>query len=146
MNFARIAAAAVIAWIVSIAIGYVVNTFLFADLFAANRALLRPEAAIMTNLPLGFALMLVGFFAFSYAYAKGYEGGGTVEGIRFGVLVAIMIDCFAIVWQYVMTPLSGALVMATLLDYIVEFSVYGAIVGTVYQPLRRPSAAPVATI
>ena len=143
MNFARIAAAAVIAWIVSIAIGYVVNTFLFADLFTANQAAFRPEPAMMANLPLGFASMLVGFFAFAYAYAKGYEGGGLVEGIRFGVLVAIMLDSFTIVWQYVTMPISGGLAVATMIDYIVEFSIYGAIVGTVYEPLPKRANAPV---
>ncbi len=142
MNFMRIAAAAVVAWIVSIAIGYVVNTFLFADLYAANQAAFRPEAAMMANLPLGFAFMLLGFFAFAYAYAKGYEGGGVLEGIRFGVLVALMLDCFVVVWQYVGMPISASLALATMIDYVVEFSIYGAIVGTVYEPLPKAAGAP----
>jgi len=81
MNLARVAAAAVIAWIVSIGIGFLVNGLILADLARANAAAMRPEADLMANLPIGFAFLLLGFFAFAYAYARGYEGGnGIMEG------------------------------------------------------------------
>src|SRR5687767_15947462 len=73
MNFARIALAAVAAWIVSLPVGYVINDFLLADIYEANRSALRSSADVTANLPLGFAFVLVGFFAFAYAYAKGYR-------------------------------------------------------------------------
>ena len=143
MNFARVATAAVAAWIVSIPVAYVVNEIILNDLFTANAAAYRPQEAIMASLPLGFGFMLIGFFAFAYAYAKGYEGGnGTMEGIRFGVLVAIMLDCFALIWNYVTTPISGSLAAAFMIDYIAEFALYGAVVGTIYKPAHAPSRAP----
>jgi hypothetical protein len=136
MNFPRVAAAAVIAWIVSLPVGYVVNEILLKDLFLANSAALRPEADIQAGVPIGFGFMLIGFFAFAYTYAKGYEGGnGTMEGIRFGVLVALMISCFATIWAYVTTPVSINMAAAMMIDAIVEFALYGAIVGSVYKPV-----------
>lgn len=143
MNFPRVAMAAVSAWILSIGIGYVVNEILLKDIFLANAAAMRPEAEIMGNLPLGFGFMLVGFFAFAYAYAKGYEGGsGVMEGIRFGVLVALMIDCFAIVWAYATTPINTTMFAAMVIDYIVEFSIYGAVVGAIYKPVGVTTKVP----
>ena len=137
MNFARVAAAAVVAWIVSVPVGYVANEIVLRGLYDANAAAFRPQAALQANLPIGFGLMLIGFLAFAYAYAKGYEGtNGTMEGIRFGVLVAIMIDGFSVVWNYVTTPISGSLSMAMMIDIVVEFALYGAIVGSIYKPLR----------
>jgi hypothetical protein len=136
MNFARVAAAAVAAWVVSLPVGYVVNEILLKDLYTANAGAFRPQEALQANLPIGFAFMLVGFFAFAYAYAKGYEGtNGVMEGVRFGVLVAIMLNCFAVVWNYVTTPISGSLVIAIMIDIVVEFALYGAIVGAVYKPV-----------
>src|SRR5688500_10349808 len=108
MNFGRIAAAAVVAWIVSLGVGFLVNEVLLADIAAANVTVMRPEAELMGNLPIGFVFLLLGFFAFSYAYAKGYEGGsGVVEGIRFGVLVALIVVGFGLIWQYVMFPITA---------------------------------------
>lgn len=135
MNFPRIGAAAVVAWIVSIGIGFLANQVLLADLAAANAAVMRPEAALMANLPLGFGFLLLGFFAFAYAYAKGYEGGhGVVEGIRFGVLMSFIVNGFGIIWYYVTVPISGAFALAMLIDTVVELAIYGAIVGAIYRP------------
>ena len=140
MNLSRVALAAFLAWLVSIPMGYVVNEIVLADLYAANAAALRPEAAIMGNLPLGFGVMLVGFLAFAYAYAKGYEGGqGLVEGIRFGVLIGVMINCFSIIWNYATVPISASLAVAWMVDYVFEFALYGGIVGIVYRPMAAPA-------
>jgi len=142
MNFARVAAAAVSAWVVSIPVGYVVNEILLKDMFLANAAAFRPQEAVMANVPIGFGFMLLGFFAFAYTYAKGYEGGvGAMEGIRFGVLVALMICSFALIWTYVTAPISGSLAAAMMIDGIVEFALYGAIVGAVYKPAEKRAVA-----
>ena len=134
MNFARVAMAAVAAWVVSIPVGYVVNDIILKDTFTANAAVLRPEAEVMANVPLGFVFMLGGFFVFAYVYAKGYEGGqGIMEGIRYGVLVALMINCFAFSWWYITVPINGAMAVSMMIDAIVEYSLYGAIVGAIYK-------------
>ena len=138
MNFARVAAAAVAAWVVSLPVGYVANEIILKDIYPANAAAMRPEQAIMANVPVGFVFMLVGFFAFSYAYAKGYEGtSGPMEGVRFGVLVAVMLICFALIWAWVTTPIDGTMAAAMMIDAVVEFALYGAIVGAVDKPAPK---------
>jgi hypothetical protein len=135
MNLARVAAAAVVAWIVSIPVGFVINDILLADIYAPNMAAMRPEADVMSGLPLGFVFLLFGFLAFAYAYAKGYEGGsGVVEGIRFGVLIAVVVSGFGLIWQYILYPIDGTMAVAMVVDSFVELALYGAIVGAVYKP------------
>jgi hypothetical protein len=141
MNFGRIAAAAVSAWIVSIVLGFLINGVLLANLIAANASAVRPEAELTSMLPLGFAGSLVGFCAFAYAYAKGYEGGsGLVEGARFGLLVAVLLIGFSVVWQYVVYPISGSFAVAGIVSSLITFPLYGAIVGAIYKPAARDSA------
>ena len=136
MNFPRIALAAVAAWIVSLPVGYVINDFLLADIYEANRSALRPTADVTANLPLGFAFVLIGFFAFAYAYAKGYEGGnGVMEGVRFGVLIALIVTGFGLIWQYVLYPINATLAAAVIVDSIVEFALYGGVIGALYRPV-----------
>jgi len=142
MNFGRVAAAAVVAWIVSLPVGFFVNTVLLADIYKANASALRPEADMNASLPLGFVFLLIGFFAFAYAYAKGYEGGnGVIEGVRFGVLVAVIVTGFGLIWQYILFPVSGTYVTAIIIDGIVESSIYGAIVGAIYKPAGAAARA-----
>jgi hypothetical protein len=136
MNFGRVASAAVVAWLLYLGVSPFVNTVLLGELFARHASLYRPQQEM--NLVLGFAASFVGFFVFAYAYAKGYEGGnGLMEGLRFGVIVGLLLSSFALVWNYVMLPLPGSIAIASIVDSIVEMAIYGCVVGLIYKPFAH---------
>jgi hypothetical protein len=135
MNFPRVALAAVVSWVAYLGVSFLVHGVLLADLYSRHAAHARPPDAQMEILPIAFGFALVGFFAFSYAYAKGYEGSnGIQEGLRFGVLVGILLSCFAGIFQYMVWPVSVSVLAAWLIDYVLEFAFYGIIVGAIYRP------------
>jgi hypothetical protein len=135
MNFPRVAAAALVAWVLYFGMGFLVHGLLLRDLYLQHGSMIRPEADANGILPIAFGVSLIGFFAFAYAYAKGYEGGsGLQEGLRFGVLVGLMLCCFAAVWEYMVWPAQTWLLVAWLIDFIVEFAFYGMVVGAIYRP------------
>ena len=135
MNYGRIVLAALAAWLASIALGYLINDVWLANLYAANAWAFRRREDISKLLPIGLGAQLVAFVAFAHAYAKGYEarGSGILEGMRFGLVVAIMLDGFAIVWNYVTEPIALRLGALQMIEHIGEFGVYGAIAGAIYQ-------------
>ena len=57
-----------------------------------------------------------------------------MEGVRFGVVVALVVIGFGVIWQYVAFPIDGAMAVAGIIDAIVELAIYGAIVGAIYRP------------
>jgi len=140
VNLRRIAIAGVVAWAASIALGYLVNNIWLLRLYQANAWAYRRADEMAALLPVGFGLQLLAFLAFAWAYARGYdgEGSGVLEGVRFGVVVAIMIDGFAIVWNYVTEPIALRLGVAQLIAFVGQFGVYGAIVGAIYAPTPAP--------
>jgi hypothetical protein len=144
MNHRRVAVAAVVTWAVSLVVGFVVNDILLANIYTANQAVMRPEAQMTGMLPIGFVFLLLGFLAFAYMYAKGYEGGsGLMEGMRFGLCVGILVTGFGLIWQYVLYPITGTMAAAIIIDQILESTLYGVIVGLIYKPaahaVRRPA-------
>ena len=144
MNYARLVIAAIAAWIVSIGLGYLINSVWLLHVYQANAWAFRRAEDIAPLLPIGFAAQFVAFVAFAYAYAKGYDGHGSglLEGMRFGLVVAIMIDGFAIVWNYVTEPIAPRLGALQMIEHIGQFGVDGAIVGSIYVPARRTPDAP----
>jgi len=149
MNLGRVALAAVAAWVLYLGISFVVHGILLKDIYMQYTGVMRPEAEASSILPIGFAFALVGFLAFAYAYAKGYEGGrGLQEGLRFGVLVGILLCCFGSIWEYMVWPVGTRLLAAWLIDHIVEFAIYGMVVGLIYKPrasgarLQTPGFSP----
>jgi hypothetical protein len=133
VNFGRVAAGALVGWIVYLGLSPLVNSVLLADLYAQHARVFRPQNEM--NLAFGLGATLVGFFVFAYAYAKGYEGGkGAVEGLRYGVIVGLLLATFSVAWNYVVLPVSGVLAAAWIVDVIVEMAIYGAVVGLIYKP------------
>src|SRR5512140_977315 len=136
MNFGRLAVAALVSWFAHLALSAAVWGVVLPDLVRQHAALVRPAADV--NLVMGYGASLVGFFVFSYVYAKGYEGGaGLIEGLRYGVLVGLLLAAFGGVWAYVMLPMTGGLAAGIIVDAIVEMAAYGAIVGLIYRPVAR---------
>lgn len=134
MDFQRVALAAVVAWVVFLGVTTLVSPVLMGDLYHRHASLLRATGEQTTTL--GFGAALFGFFVFAYAYAKGYEGGaGSAEGLRFGVLVGLLLAAFAMAWAYVLLPISGWFALALVIDTIVEMALYGVVVGLIYRPL-----------
>ena len=144
MNYRRIAVAAIAAWVASIALGYLINNIWLLRLYQANAWAYRRADEMTAFLPLGFGMQLLGCLAFAFAYAKGFEGegSGVLEGVRFGLVVAIIVDGFAVVWNYVTEPIALRLGILQLVEHVGEFGVYGAIVGGIYAPLPSPAADP----
>ena len=140
MSHRRIAIAAVAAWAASIALGYLVNQIWLLRLYQANAWAYRRAEEMTALLPVGYGLQLLAFVAFAWAYAKSYDGDGSgvLEGVRFGVVVAIMIDGFAVVWNYVTEPIALRLGLAQLIALVGQFGVYGGIVGAIYAPTDAP--------
>ena len=135
MNYARVLAAGVAAFVVSMGLGFFVNEVLLAEVYLANAAALRTEEAMAGTLPVGFVFLLVGFLAFAYAYAKGYEGGtGWLEGIRFGLVTWVIVTGFGLIWQWVLYPINTTMATAIIVDSAIELVIYGAIVGAIYKP------------
>ncbi|MCX6545510.1 MAG: hypothetical protein NTV05_14005 [Acidobacteria bacterium] len=136
MHFGRLAAAALVGWFAHLGLSGLIWGIVLPGLSRQDAALLR--AASDMNLVLGYGASLVGFFVFSYAYAKGYEGGaGLVEGLRYGVLIGLLLAVFGGVWGYVMMPISAAFAAAMIVDSIIEMAIYGAIVGLIYRPVVK---------
>jgi len=133
LDFGRVAAAAVVAWLVHLALTGLVWGTLLPDFLRQFAGLFRPAGSM--NLVLGYGGSLAGFGVFAYAYAKGYEGGtGVVEGFRYGVLIGLLLAAFGGVWSYVMMPVSAMFAGAVIVDCIIEMAIYGAVVGLVYRP------------
>ena len=135
MNYPRILLAGFAAWLASMALGYLINDIWLFRLYQANAWAFRRPDDIAELLPIGLAAQLLACLAFALAYAKGYDGEGSAigEGIRYGLIVAIMVDGFAVVWNYVTQPIAPRLGVLELVARVGEFGVYGAVVGLIYR-------------
>ena len=136
MNFLRVGLAALAAWAVYLALGFLIHGVMLADLWTSlqREGIARSSATADAMMPMGFALALPGALAFAYTYAKGYEGGpGLQEGLRFGVLVGLMLVAFGLTWNYVTFPLPLQYLASTAVATVIQFAAVGMVVGVIYR-------------
>ncbi len=142
MDFKRVALAAVVAWVVDTIYAMVVWMGMLGGEMARFPMVFRSEADMNAQLPLMIAGGLVGLFALTYVYAKGYEGGsGIAEGLRFGLTLAVFMTGFVSIAIYGTFNIDGRLGMMASVASFVELLVVGTVIGLTYKPAVRPAAA-----
>ena len=141
MNVTRLALAALAATVVDGVYGFAVYGTAMAGQFAPFPAVFRSSESQITYLPAMFAGILVGMFAATYIYAKGYEGrSGVREGLRFGLWVALFNAGYVVGTNYGVLNIGRRLAVAMALAGLGEWLLVGATIGLVYGSPRGAEA------
>jgi hypothetical protein len=134
MNATRLVLAALAATVVDGIYGFAVYGTALSNQFMALPAVFRSAESGAAALPLMFAGILVGMFAVTYIYAKGYEGGrGLQEGLRFGLVIGIFHAGYFIGVLYGILNIGRGLALVMALAGLGEWLVVGCTIGVVYR-------------
>jgi|KBSMisStandDraft_5_1062788.scaffolds.fasta_scaffold335006_2 hypothetical protein len=63
-------------------------------------------------------------------------GKGVGAGLRFGLLIGTLLVSLAVFSNYVTQPISVAIGLAEIVEYLIGSALYGVIIGLVYRPGR----------
>ncbi len=133
MNMARLALAALAATVVDGIYGFAVYGTALSNQFMAFPGVFRSSESQTPYLPVMFCGILVGMFAATFIYAKGYEGGnGAREGLRFGLLMAIFNAGYFVATSYGILNIGRRLTLAMAVAGLGEWLLVGATIGLIY--------------
>jgi hypothetical protein len=134
MNYSRIALAAVAATAADAVYGFTVYGTLLAGEFAKYPGVYRAEDVGTSYLPLLFLGVFFAVCVLTAIYAKGYEGRGPAEGLRFGLLIALFGTFAFSSVNYATLNIGRRLALEITAAGFVEWTMIGTIVGLVYKP------------
>lgn len=149
MNMGRLALAALAATVVDGIYGFAMYGTAMARQFAVFPGVFRSTESQTPYLPVMFCGILVGMFAATFIYAKGYEGGkGVREGLRFGLLMAIFNAGYVVGTSYGVLNIGRRLTLSLALAGLGEWLLVGSTIGLIYRSpvgaeARRAKAAKV---
>jgi len=124
----------VVVYIVMQALGFVVHEVMMADTYASLGSVLRGETEMMDMMWMMMLSAAVMMFMFCYIFTKGYEGKGVVEGIRFGLMIGILMAGPMAIDPHVIFPLPADVASAWLLSGVGSLMVSGALFAAIYKP------------
>jgi hypothetical protein len=77
---------------------------------------------------------LVWALIFVYVFAKGYEGKGIMEGIRFGLLIGVFFSLPMSLGTYSSMPIGFGLAAAWFIFGVITITIHGIIAALIYKP------------
>lgn len=109
---------------------FLIHGVIMKGLYAETASLWRPEAEMKCLWMILGQVIIAKVFALMFA--KGYEGKGIPEGLRFGFLAG----CFAIAhWsiQYAVTPVTSNIFGMWCVTGLVQFMLAGVVASLIYK-------------
>ena len=133
MNTKRYLLAVVAVLIAFQGMDFVIHNKILSETYAQLKSVWRPNMQeFMWMLP----VIGIGFSAlFTYFYVSWRRLGGIGEGLKYGLVVGLLIGVSGLM-QYVVYPLPFSLAVKWLAFNVLECMVAGAIAAGIYQPAR----------
>ena len=136
MNWKKFLIAFLLVFVAYLATNMLIHTIILGDTYLKPEVQdsMRSEAEMGKYFWVRIVTMLVFSFFFTYIFAKGYERKGLMEGVRYGILIAIFFFLVGSFDQFVTYPIPYFLVWYWIIAGLVQAVIMGAIAALVYKP------------
>lgn len=114
---------------------YLEHALVLAPIYATMKELVRPSEETITWLVI-VSYAVYAFF-FTLIFSKWYKGTGLVEGVQYGVYVALFTSFPYAYLAYASTPIPHSLALQRVIYGIIENVAYGVIAAWVYGKSNR---------
>ena len=120
-------------YVVGQVLGFAIHGVWLDPVYKSMPSVWRPEAEFQDM----FWIMMVSaaalVFAFCYIFTKGYEGKGVMEGVRYGLWVALLCAIPQAFDSFVIYPVPLSLAVKWAVSGVAYFVILGAILASIYK-------------
>jgi hypothetical protein len=120
---------------------FIIHYLILGSAYQATSHLWRPEEEMNQMMWLMWLTGLVWAFLFVYIFAKGYEGRGIMEGVRFGLIIGVFYSLPMSLGNYVTVPIPFNLALNWFIFGMIEITILGILAALLYKPILAPAAA-----
>lgn len=120
-------------WVVSQVLGYLIHGLWLSDTYKSLADVWRPESEMQSMMWVMMLTAAVLVFAFCYIFTKGHEGKGVMEGVRYGLWIALLCAIPQAFDGFVIYPIPLSLSVKWAAAGVIYFVVLGAIVASIYK-------------
>ncbi len=124
-------------YVVFMILDYLIHNVFLASLYEATEQFWREDMKTWIFFVTGL------FFAFFFTliFSKGYEGRGIMEGVRYGLYVALMVQLPAAYVNYAVMDIPYALALQWFLYGTVQYILLGILLALVYSAKAKEDTA-----
>ena len=114
--------------------GFLFHGIIMSETYDLSKELMRPDEEAMSKMIwmiLGFLILA---FGFTYIFIAGYKGKGIIEGVRYGLIIAITFSISSSLINYTVFPYPDSWIYSWIVAYPIIMILAGVIVASLYKP------------
>ncbi len=132
MNIKRFVYACIAVFVTFQVLDFIIHGIILGPTYESLKDVWRPD--MMSKMWIMYITSLVLSLLFVYIFTKGYEGKGIAEGIRYGIIIGLLMNAVGMFSQYVVYPIPLSLAIQWFVFGMIEFLICGIVVALVYRP------------
>ncbi|MFA5805501.1 MAG: hypothetical protein WC879_12745 [Melioribacteraceae bacterium] len=142
MNTKKLIIAVIVVFVLLEATNYLIHEVILASTYMQETVskAFRPKAEMDAVMWRMWISGLVWSFFFVFIFTKGYQNKGLLEGVRYGVYIALFINFMAAVAQNVVYPIPYTLALQWFIYGFIQMVILGVVTAWIYKPAVAKSA------
>ena len=132
MNAKRFVLAAIVVFVVSQILEFLIHGVILASTYESLKDLWRPD--MESKMWIYPVIGAIWSLLFVYIFVKGREGKGVMEGVRFGVVIGLFVGIPMAYGAYAMIDIPYSLALQWWIYTLIECVILGVIAAAVYNP------------
>ena len=135
MNWKKLWLAVLFVYLAYVATNLLIHGLILGDYYMKPdfQSALRPEEEMNKFSWVRFVTMAVFAFFFTFIFAKGYERKGIMEGVRYGIYIAIFTFFVSSFDQFIVYPIPYSAVWYWIIAGLIQSVLMGIIAALVYK-------------
>lgn len=131
MNIKRVIIASIAVFITYQVLDYVIHGVILMGIYESMQDVWRAD--MESKMWIMMVTSLFFSFLFTIIFAKGYEDKGLIEGVRYGVLIGLLMNVVGMFNQYVIYPVPFSLALQWFIFGTIEIIICGIVVAALYK-------------
>ena len=142
MNTKKLLITFIVVFILLQVMDYIIHGVILSSNYQMEevKAAFRPEAEMNSNMWMIWVGGLIWSYFFAFFFAKGYEGKGIMEGLRFGFYMGMFWALVTSLQSYAMMPIPFSLAIQWFIFGLIEMLILGVVAALIYK--SKEAAAP----
>lgn len=138
MNWKRLFLAALAAYVVIQILALLIHGVILQGFYQnlIRQGVFRSEAEMSGFIWVEFTMTALFALLFTYIFAKGYEGRGIMEGVRYGIIIGFFWNYVSAYMTFVYFPIPYALVWYWIVTGFIQSILAGVAVSLIYKPAK----------
>jgi len=137
MNTKKLLVTFIVVYVLLEVMSYIIHGVILSSTYEMEevKAAFRPEAEMNSNMWIVWVTDIIWSFFFVFFFAKGYEGKGIMEGLRFGFYMGLFWALVSSYQSYAFVPMPYSLAFQWFIFGMIEMLILGVVAALIYKPV-----------